>query len=182
MVRYFKRRTTGTRIHSTCNRGRQTIWCGRRTCLPTKTSRLYYEFGWKWSLLRWCCFTEPILAWLRAKGFYLLPGVPNTTHITHVTNQNYGYFKTHYQENITKLTVYCQGFIPAKSLGMLDLPLLIFDGLVDGQDIGLVHSLALAFSFSKNKECWNKIGINPFNHNCLLSNMVKLRSGYVSWW
>ena len=44
---------------------------------------------------------------------------------------------------------------------------------MDGQDIGLVDSLALAFSFSKNKECWNKIGINPFNRNCLLSNMVK---------
>ena len=63
--------------------------------------------------------------------------------------------------------------VPAQSLGVFDLPLLIFGGLVDGQDIGLVDSLALTFGVSKKEECWNKIGINQFNCNCLLNNMVK---------
>ena len=78
---------------------------------------------------------ELMLAWLRARGFYLLPGVPNTTHVTQVTDQNYGSFKTHYWQNLTKLTEYRQGLLPPKSLGMFDLPLLIFGGLVDKQDI-----------------------------------------------
>ena len=31
-----------------------------------------------------------MLAEMKLLGFYLLPGVPNTTHITQATDQNYG--------------------------------------------------------------------------------------------
>ena len=30
---------------------------------------------------------------LRTRSFHMLPGVPNTTHVTQVTDRNYGYFK-----------------------------------------------------------------------------------------
>jgi len=39
---------------------------------------------------------ETLLAYLRARRFLLHPGVPNTTHVTQPTDQNYGYFKTLY--------------------------------------------------------------------------------------
>ena len=38
-----------------------------------------------------------MLATLRARGFYLMTGVPNTTHVTQATDRNYGPFKTIYR-------------------------------------------------------------------------------------
>ena len=37
-----------------------------------------------------------ILAQLIIRGFYLIPGVPNTTHVTQATDKNYGLFKSVY--------------------------------------------------------------------------------------
>ena len=47
-----------------------------------------------------------ILALLRIRGFYLIPGVPNTMHVTQATDKNYGLFKSVYRENLMKLTEY----------------------------------------------------------------------------
>ena len=65
--------------------------------------------------------------------------------------------RTYFWENLTKLTVCPQGLVSAKSLVTFNLSLLIFGGLVDGQDIGLADSLAITFGISKNKEGWNKL-------------------------
>ena len=35
-----------------------------------------------------------MLAKLRIRGFYLIPGVPNTTHVTQATDRNYSMFKS----------------------------------------------------------------------------------------
>ena len=35
-----------------------------------------------------------MLAQLRIRGFYLIPGMPNTTHVTQATDKNYGHFKS----------------------------------------------------------------------------------------
>ena len=51
---------------------------------------------------------ESMLAKMRLLGFYLCPGVPNTTHVTQATDQNYGMFKHVYRVNLTKLTEYRQ--------------------------------------------------------------------------
>ena len=45
-----------------------------------------------------------MLANLRAKGFYLYPGVPNTTAITHETDQSFGEFKNSFRRILKKLT------------------------------------------------------------------------------
>ena len=47
-----------------------------------------------------------MLANLRARGFYLLPGPPNTTAVTQATDQNYGEFKRVYRTNLKQLTKY----------------------------------------------------------------------------
>ncbi len=41
-----------------------------------------------------------LLAKLRMLGFVLYPSVPNTTHVTQETNQNYGPFKTQFLSNL----------------------------------------------------------------------------------
>ena len=42
------------------------------------------------------CVNSSMLAQLRIRGFYLIPGVPNTTHVTRAADRNYGLFKSVY--------------------------------------------------------------------------------------
>jgi hypothetical protein len=48
-----------------------------------------------------------LLAKLRFLGVYLYPCVPNTTAITHVTDQIYGMFKSRYRQNLELLVDEC---------------------------------------------------------------------------
>ncbi|KAL7551137.1 hypothetical protein ACHAWF_014337 [Thalassiosira exigua] len=41
--------------------------------------------------------------WLRARGIYLYPGVPNTTAVTQETDWNYGPFKTQIRDNLANI-------------------------------------------------------------------------------
>ena len=110
-----------------------------------------------------------MLARLRIRGFYLIPGVPNTTHVTQATDKNYGLFKSIYRQNLTKLTEYrCSN---NKTIQPTDIPLMIFGG--DPQDIGLENAFERAFSFKKNVNIWAEIGVNPFNRKCLQDDKVK---------
>jgi len=45
-----------------------------------------------------------MLAEMRLRGFYLILGVQNTTHVTHATDRNYGPVKTKYHDNLSKPT------------------------------------------------------------------------------
>ena len=49
-------------------------------------------------------YDRDMLVVLRARGFYIVAGVPNTTHVTQPTDRNYGPFKTIFRENLTELT------------------------------------------------------------------------------
>ena len=112
-----------------------------------------------------------MLAKMKLLGFYLLPGVPNTTHITQATDQNYGRFKSVYRQNLAKLTEHQQ--LTKKTIQPMDIPLLVFGGLDDAVDIELQNSFSSAFGFEQNQRVWNKIGFHPFTRNCLLNNMVR---------
>ena len=62
-------------------------------------------------------------------GFYLIPGVPNTTHVTHATDRNYGLFKSVYRYNIVKITEYRVSDKSDKNtIQQYGIPLLIFYG------------------------------------------------------
>ena len=47
-----------------------------------------------------------MLAQLRIRGFYLIPGVPSITHVKQATDRNDGFFKSVYQDNLVKLNEY----------------------------------------------------------------------------
>ncbi len=45
-----------------------------------------------------------LLAELRLLGWYLYPGVPNTTAVSQETDQNYGPFKSQFRSNLATIT------------------------------------------------------------------------------
>ena len=101
-----------------------------------------------------------MLAHLRMKGIYVKPGVPNTTHITQPTDQNYGMFKSIYRSNLKLLTQH------TTSIKHTSIPLLVFGG--DYEQCGdvvlcnLPSAFDEAFSFDRNQEVWRKLGFYPF--------------------
>ena len=44
-----------------------------------------------------------LMAWLKTLGFYMYPGVPNTTAVSQETDRNYGPFKTAYHQNLRQM-------------------------------------------------------------------------------
>ena len=112
-----------------------------------------------------------MLAELRLKGFYLIPGVPNTTHVTQATDRNYGPFKTKYRNNLGKLTEHRVKFkVPIQPC---DIPLLIFGGEDAASGVLLENAFQGAFGYDCNVKVWAEIGLQPFDRNCLRDNKVK---------
>ena len=112
---------------------------------------------------------EEMLAKLRLLGFYVIVGVPNTTHVTQPTDQNYGMFKSIYRKNVNKLTT-------IKSIALNDIPLLIFGGVgtnKSNKSIELEDAFQAAFGYEKNKQVWKKLGFSPFTRSCLEDTKVK---------
>jgi hypothetical protein len=100
-----------------------------------------------------------LLARLRRLGFVLYPGVPNTTHVSQETDQQYGAFKTQF---VTNLDTIIEGRITSGvSLllqpKMVGLPLF---GGVDSETGVEIKRSAFAAGFSKEKclRAWAKVG------------------------
>ena len=103
-----------------------------------------------------------MLAKLRIRGFYLITGVLNTTHVTQATGKNYGLLKSVYWDNLSKLTeIRCS---KKKALRPTDIPLLIF-GSED--EVHLRSAFEEAFAYEKNVRIWAEIVLNPFDRRCL---------------
>jgi len=111
-----------------------------------------------------------MLAELRLRGFYLIPGVPNTTHVTQTTGRNYGPFKMKYHDNLSKLTE--QRVRINKTIQLADIILRIF-GDQDDTGVTLHNSFQCAFGFDCNVKVWAKIGVKPFDRNCLQDDKVR---------
>jgi hypothetical protein len=97
-----------------------------------------------------------------------VPGVPNTTHVTQETDQNYGPFKTVYFHNLDILVK--SRYARNMPLSVADIPLLIFGGK-DG-DVELEDAFAKAFSVERNLAVWAKCGAVPLTRACLLDAKV----------
>ena len=110
-----------------------------------------------------------MLAELRLLGVYLVPGVPNTTHVTQETDQNYGPFKTYYRTNLELLAEYRFG--RHETLKMNDIPLLVFGAELDG--LVLSNAFEMSFSRERNLACWRKVGAVPLTRACLASDQVR---------
>ena len=88
-----------------------------------------------------------ILTELRIQRLYLILGVPNTTHVTHVTYCNYGRFKIKYRDSLSKLTEHHVKM--KKKIQPSFIPLLIF-GSEDDSGVTLQNSFEGAFGYDCN--------------------------------
>jgi len=113
----------------------------------------------------------PMLASMRLQGFYLVPGVPNTTGATQETDQNYGPFKTHYRGNLETLSR--ARFDMKEGLRIDDLPFLVFGGKDPIAGVELRNAFALAFSKENCLSAWNKCGAVPLTMEALKSPTLR---------
>ena len=104
---------------------------------------------------------------LSARGFYLMSGIPNTTHTTQATDRNYGPFKTIFGVNLKELIKQRQA--SRTTMKVNGIPLLVFGS----GGSGLRNTFEETFGVSNTIAVWKEIGINPFNQNCLKDNKVK---------
>ena len=105
-------------------------------------------------------YDREIVVALRARGLYLMAGVPNTTHVTQSTDRNCGPFKTVYQKNLTELTR--KRKVKGLTIRTVDIPILVFD---DGDK--LINTFNDTFGFDINLAIWKLVCISPFTHKCL---------------
>jgi len=100
-----------------------------------------------------------MLASLKLKGMYLMPGVPNTTQVTQETDQSYGQYKSIYRRNLRLLS---QARQPVnKPMILTDLALLVFGGTDRVTGMRIDNTFEKAFSKEKNLSCWKKCGAVP---------------------
>jgi hypothetical protein len=97
--------------------------------------------------------------------------VPNSTHVTQETDQNYGYFKTIQRRNLDALTKY--RFAKGQTLTIADLVLCTFGGDVDDGALQLENAFGLSFSIDKNEAVWIKVGAVPLTRACLNDPKVR---------
>jgi len=114
-----------------------------------------------------------MLADLRLQGVYVIPGVPNTTHVTQETDQNYGLYKSIYRENLETLSEARQRI--RKRIFVSDLPLLVFGGYDYLTKATLKNAFERAFSVSMVLSCWKKCGAVPLTRLPLQSKDVRHR-------
>ena len=100
-----------------------------------------------------------MLAELRLRGLYVMPGVPNTTSKTQETDQSYGPFKGAFRRNIRALSQ--ARFDSELSLQVIDLTLLVFGGKCSKTGVELEDAFNWAFSIGNNLSCWKKCGAVP---------------------
>lgn len=117
---------------------------------------------------------ESMLAFMRTRGYYLFPGVPNTTQVTQETDQNYESFKRAYRVNLDDLCKYrfAQGQGQKNTVNMSDIWLLVFGGAVS-PNLSLSNAFEAAFSTDRILWAWNKVGACPLTRACLLSSSVR---------
>jgi hypothetical protein len=114
-----------------------------------------------------------MLADLRLQGLYLVPGVPNTTHVTQETDQNYGLYKSRVRENLRNLSQ-CR-YDRKETLKVCDLPLIVFGGLCPSTGLLLRDAFSDAFSIERNLACWRKCGAVPLTMAPLLHAAAGVR-------
>ncbi len=119
-----------------------------------------------------------LLASLRILGFYLYPGVPNTTAVTQETDQNYGPFKSAFQENLEFLTSARLNRNMSPSIQPFLIGLLVFGG-IDPISQKTLPKNAFQEGFSE-EQClasWSKVGAAPLTHKCIESKKVRRELG-----
>ncbi|KAL7474304.1 hypothetical protein ACHAW6_000283, partial [Cyclotella cf. meneghiniana] len=111
------------------------------------------------------------LAEARTLGFIVYPRVPNTTAVTHETDQSYGPFKTQFQKNLKILSGSRLIGNYTTSLPPWMVGLVVFGG-TDPVSGVVVPCSAFNLGFAKEQNCamWKKCGGAPLTQACLQNN------------
>ena len=106
-----------------------------------------------------------MLARLKNLGFYLYPGVPNTTRISQETDKNYGMFKSALRFNLGKVVQDRNELGMNTTVSITLIGLLIFGGteLITKRG-GYRNAFHEAFSKEKCLEAWAKIRSCAFDN------------------
>ena len=107
----------------------------------------------------------PMLASLRLKGVYVVPGLPNSMGKTQETEQNYGPFKTHCRGNLNDLSQ--ARFEKKKTITINDLPLIVFGGDDPVTGVKLKNAFELSFNKTQCLSAWRKCGNVPVTMSAL---------------
>jgi hypothetical protein len=119
-----------------------------------------------------------LLAELRLLGFYLYPGVPNTTAVTQETDRNYGPFKGRFRANLGEIVDARMAAKKSISLQPWLVGLIVFGG--SDEETGLeIKKCAFSAGFSKEAclSAWEKVGAAPCTRKCLLDPKVSKSLG-----
>ena len=85
-----------------------------------------------------------MLGYICALEVYFYPGFPNTTHVSQEIDQNYGLFNAVFKENLEVLSQ--ARFDKDETLVISNLPLIVFGGEDNGNEVVMQDSVLRAFS------------------------------------
>ena len=121
-----------------------------------------------------------LLATLRHLGFYMYPGVPNTTAVTQETDKSYGPFKSQFRTNLDTIVQRRIKLGKSLSLSPWMVGLVVFGGLDSetGYEIKQNDSaFEVAFSVEACKKAWAEVGAAPLTRRCLTDSKVRRELG-----
>lgn len=138
----------------------------------------------KWVILK--CDSGPgrmnveLLAELRTAGFILFPGVPNTTHVTQETDQNYGPFKGQYARNLDRIVEERVDQDMTTSIPAWMVGLIVFGGTNPLTNFTLDRAesaFQVGFSREACRVAWASVGAVPLTRACLKNPQVRKSIG-----
>ena len=125
------------------------------------------------------CLNAELLALLRLRGFYLYPGVPNTTAVSQETDRNYSPFKTEFRKimDIIFEARMQQGLSLSISPNLLGL--IIFGHGRDPESGVWIEEGAFEKGFNREQclKAWAKVGAAPLTMACLHHKQVRRELG-----
>jgi len=120
-----------------------------------------------------------LMAYLRVRGFYLIPGLPNSTHVTQEMELLIGALKSVFYQNLEKLTRGCLMRKRAVPSGAEIVGLLLFGGLFlcndpnENIDVQFINAFQVAGNKEKVRGYFEKIGFAPFTRKYLENKRVR---------
>ena len=108
-----------------------------------------------------------MLADARIRGFYLFPGVPNTTAVTQETDQSYGPFKTQFAKNLKEVSDARINGNHSTSLPPWMVSLMVFGGQDPVSGVVVPSAFEVGFSKERNLSAWKKCGAAPLTRATL---------------
>jgi hypothetical protein len=119
-----------------------------------------------------------LLAELRLLGFYVYPGVPNTTAVTQETDCNYRPFKSWFRKNLGDTIDVWMDLNKSVLLQAWFVGMIVFGG-TDRETGFTLTECAFTHGFSKAAclNAWAMVGTAPLTMKCLLDPKVSLTLG-----